>query len=74
MLSDFNNPPPPTRYIPLTKWNVYHDWPTQGSLRWKVFNAREIGFDRCIKRDGRRILIDERAFFDWVANQPSEAL
>lgn len=58
------------RFIPLTKWGQYHDWPTIGSLRWMVFNADTNGFSQCLKRVGKRIVIDEAAFFEWVAQQP----
>jgi len=57
-----------TRYslIPLTKWEEYHPWPTERALRHYVAEAEAIGFDRVIRRVGRRILIDEREFFRWV--------
>jgi hypothetical protein len=54
------------RLIPLTKWNEYHPWPPPGGLRYLVFHSKTNGFDQVIKRCGRRILIDEVAFFDWV--------
>ena len=57
-----------SRIIPLSKWNNYHDYPTVGSLRWMVFhNANGIGC--CLKRLGKRILIDEAAFFAWIDSQ-----
>jgi hypothetical protein len=58
-----------TRYIPLTQWNKHHPWPTTGSLRWLVFNAKTNGFDRVIKRVQHRVLVDEAAFFAWVESQ-----
>jgi hypothetical protein len=54
------------RLIPVPKWNLYHDWPPQGGLRHLIFFAKTNGFDRVIKRAGRRVLIDETAFFQWV--------
>lgn len=57
------------RYIPVTQWNKYHSWPPQGGLRHLIFNAKENGFGSVIRRVGRRILIDEKAFFDWVDGQ-----
>ncbi len=55
-----------TRFIPVTKWNDYHSWPPQGGLRHLIFNAKENGFDAVIRRKGRRVLIDEQAFFKWM--------
>lgn len=56
----------PTRLIPVTDWNKHHQWPPQGGLRHLIFNADRNGFSACIRRVGRRVLIDERAFFAWV--------
>lgn len=58
-----------TRYIPLTKWEKHHPWPTVGQLRWFVFNAQTNGFEVCIRKVSGRILIDESAFFEWVDQQ-----
>ena len=59
------------RLIPLTRWADFHPWPTTSALRWLVFNERANGFDRCVRRVGRRVLIDEGAFFQWVESQGS---
>jgi hypothetical protein len=37
-----------------------------------VFNAHQTGFDKCVIRIGRRVLIDEQAFFEWARNQKKE--
>lgn len=58
-----------SRLIPLTQWPEYHPWPPLGGLRHLVFNATSNGFDKCIRRVGRRVLIDEAAFFTWVDAQ-----
>lgn len=57
------------RLIPVTQWTDYHSWPKIGGLRHLIFNANSNGFDQVIKRVGRRILIDEQAFFTWVDAQ-----
>lgn len=60
-----------TRYIPVPNWEKHHDWPKIGGLRNLIFNGKTNGFDQfnVIKRVGRRVLINEAAFFEWVANQ-----
>ena len=58
-----------TRLIPLTHWPKYHPWPSVSGLRHIVFDAPTNGFDRCVRRCGRRVLIDESAFFAWVEKQ-----
>lgn len=54
------------RLIPLTKWNDHHLYPPLGQLRALVFNSDKNGFYQCIRRVGRRVLIDESAYFAWV--------
>lgn len=54
------------KLIPVTKWNEYHVWPPVGGLRHLIFFAKLNGFEKVIKRVGRRVLIDEGAFFKWL--------
>lgn len=56
-------------YIPVTEWNSHHSWPPLGGLRHLIFHAQTNGFHKVIKRCGRRILIDEQAFFEWIEEQ-----
>ena len=60
-----------TRILPVTKWP--HPWPSQNGLRHLIFNAESNGFARCVRRIGRRVLIDEAEFFKWVRDR-NEAL
>lgn len=56
---------------------------TQGSLRNLIFNAQPRvtrkatipgnGFDACMVRMGRKILIDETKFFGWLDQQNGKA-
>ena len=57
------------RYIPVTQWAKDHEWPPIGGLRHLIFNASKNGFDKVIRRVGRRVLIDEQAFYIWVDRQ-----
>lgn len=41
-----------------------HDWP-EGGLRHLIFHKPD-GFERCIRRVGRKILIVEEEFFQWI--------
>lgn len=60
------------RLIPVPDWNLYHPWPPQGGLRHLIFHAKSNGFKHVIRRVGRRVLIDERAFFEWVEKNGGE--
>jgi hypothetical protein len=62
-----------SRLIPLTQWPQHHSWPPIGGLRHLVFHRKSNGFDKVIRRAGKRILIDEAAFFEWVAEQNPDA-
>ena len=59
-------PKPLSRLIPLSKWNAYYDWPTQGSLRHLVFTRHKNGANKFLRKAGRRLLICEKSFFEWV--------
>lgn len=61
------NPNP--QLIPVTHWNLRHPWPPIGGLRHLIFFAETNGFNKVVRRIGRRVLIDEAAFFDWVDSQ-----
>ena len=54
------------KLIPLTEWPQHHLYPPIGQLRWLVFRAEFNGFSKVIRRIGRRVLISEKAYFEWV--------
>ena len=60
------NAQPTSRLIPVTNWNDFHPWPPIGGLRHLIFNASSNSFHAVIRRVGRRVLIDEVAFFEWT--------
>jgi hypothetical protein len=56
------------RLIPVPEFNKFHPDPSPGALRWLIFKNKN-GFQRCVVRRGRRILIDELEYFKWVDEQ-----
>lgn len=42
---------------------------TESSIRWLIFNSSENGFNHCIRRAGRKVLIDLDAFEEWMDNE-----
>lgn len=42
---------------------------TEGSIRWLIFNEMSNGFNQCIRRLGRKILIDLDQFELWIGQQ-----
>lgn len=39
---------------------------SEGSLRFIIFHARRNGFSQCIRRIGRKVLLNEAAVFRWI--------
>lgn len=56
----------PTRYLTIKQWTFAHPWPSERALRAYIYKSGANGFDKVFIRVGKRILIDEKAFFDWV--------
>lgn len=46
-----------------------HNFTTHGGMRYLIFNAKENKLEKAIKRIGRKILIDEQKFFEWINEQ-----
>ena len=42
---------------------------SEGGLRWLLFNREQNGFNRCVVRIGRRVLIDEAELVAWLRDQ-----
>ncbi len=43
-----------------------------GGLRYWIFNAEKNGLAPALRRVGRKVLIDEAAFFDWIEKQNAQ--
>ncbi len=43
-----------------------HAWATPGGIRHLIFYGSSNGFDKCIRRLGRRVLLDEAQVFEWL--------
>ncbi len=67
-----SNSHPEIQLIPANEWPKHHAWPPIGGLRHLIFNAKTNGFDSVVRRVGRRVLIDQQAFFAWVAKTGSK--
>jgi hypothetical protein len=44
-----------------------------GGLRWLLFHRKSNGLERAVLRVGKRVLLDEKLFFNWLDeyNAPS---
>ena len=50
----------------------HHPAFTEASLRWLRFNGDSNGFNRCVRKIGRRVVIDIELFEIWL-NDHAEA-
>lgn len=53
-----------------------HSWARPGGLRHMIFHARTTGFGVCVRRFGRKVLLDEAAVYEWLrerGDSPSTA-
>ena len=41
---------------------------TEPGIRWLLFNRAHNGFNRCVVRVGRKVLIDEAEFVGWLCD------
>ena len=57
------------KLLTIKQFATVHGWPPEGGLRHLIFFEKQNGFDRVTRRVGRRVLIDEAAFFEWVESQ-----
>lgn len=56
-------------YLTVKQMAGKHPAFSESSLRYNIFHEATNGLDKAIKRIGRKILIDEGAFFAWVEDQ-----
>lgn len=53
----------------VRQFSVRHPAFPEGGLRYWIFHADKNGFDKVIRRAGRKVLIDEKSFFTWLDDQ-----
>jgi len=42
---------------------------TESSLRWLLFNQKNNGFSLCVRKIGRKVLLDLDVFESWIDQQ-----
>lgn len=58
------------RLVPVKKIpEIYPGAFTQSSIRWLIVNENKNGFSCCVKRIGRKVLIDLDQFESWIDKQ-----
>lgn len=63
----FSNPIQPHQNLfTVRQFAEKHSFITEGALRNSIFFAKTNGMEKVMKRIGRKILIDENAYFEWI--------
>lgn len=73
MSAQINGNPKP-RYLTVSEWCKEHPWPPIGGLRHLIFHAETNNFKKVIRRCGRRVLINEQAFFNWIEENNNKTM
>lgn len=55
-------------YMTVKQLAAKHPGNSENSLRWLLFTQPE-GFSECVRRIGRKILLEEGAYLNWLDNQ-----
>ena len=58
-----------SEYLTVKMMAVKHPAFSEASLRYHIFHESKNGISKAIRRVGRKILINEAQFFDWLEGQ-----
>lgn len=61
----------PDTWMPLKLFCSTVVWPSESAVRAMIFNTEEYCMDCCIRRIGRRVLINPKLFFELIASGKS---
>tara|TARA_R110000782_G_C14679119_1_gene399810 strand:+ start:250 stop:669 length:420 start_codon:yes stop_codon:yes gene_type:complete len=42
---------------------------SEGAVRAWIFNGKENGFDKCVRRLGRKIIISQDGYYEWMSGE-----
>jgi len=59
-------------YVTIRQLTTSNPAFTEGGIRALIFRAEHNGFNSCIRRIGRKILISKSAFSRWIEAQNEE--
>lgn len=62
-----------SQFYTIDQFTKKHHAFTPSSLRWLLFNRATNGLDAAVVQIGRRVLIDEPAFVEWLRKHRNAA-
>ena len=60
-------------YLTVKQMAAKHPAFSEASLRYHIFNEAKNGIDKAVRSVGRKILINEELFFEWLEAQDGGA-
>lgn len=54
-------------YFTVKQLPLHYPAFTENSIRWLIFHEKTNGFNCCVRRIGRKVLIDANEFENWIA-------
>lgn len=73
-MTDQNNDIFSRTLLTVRQFSEKHPAFPEGGLRYNIFHADTNGFKKCIRRVGRKILLDEGEVFRWIDEQNDAVL
>ena len=64
-----DNEPRPSDILTVKLFSIKYPAFSQGAIRYLIFHSRSNGFEHCLRRAGRKILILESEFLAWLDSQ-----
>lgn len=64
-----DDPKNPRILMTVRQFSQKHPAFPEGGLRYNIFHSESNGFSKCIRRVGRKVLLDEAEVFRWVDEQ-----
>jgi hypothetical protein len=55
-----------SNFLTVKQFASKHPAFSESSLRYHIFNEKTNGLDNCLRRIGRKVLIEESSFLKWV--------
>ncbi len=52
--------------LTIAQFRKKHPWATEGGLRHALHFGESTGFNTCVVRFGRKVLLDEAKVFEWL--------
>lgn len=61
------------RLVPVKKIpELYPGAFSEAAIRWLIFNEKENGFSCCVRRIGKKVLLDLDQFESWIDSRGGE--